>query len=105
MNHRDLPKVLVAGGTGYIGGGVLEVLQHAKLPAISKWKQFKKPFLRSKARSSASWRVVIVPACSSTSVRPALRRPHDVYESAHHRKKENSSSSAHLSPVQTSPEM
>ncbi len=27
MNHRDLPKVLVAGGTGYIGGGVLEILQ------------------------------------------------------------------------------
>ncbi len=27
MNHRDLPRVLVAGGTGYIGGGVLEVLQ------------------------------------------------------------------------------
>jgi len=28
MNHRDLPKVLVAGGTGYIGGGVLQVLHH-----------------------------------------------------------------------------
>ena len=27
MNQRDLPRVLVAGGTGYIGGGVLEVLQ------------------------------------------------------------------------------
>jgi uncharacterized protein YbjT (DUF2867 family) len=28
MNHRDLPKVLVAGGTGYIGGGVLQMLHH-----------------------------------------------------------------------------
>ena len=27
MNHRDWPRVLVAGGTGYIGGGVLEILQ------------------------------------------------------------------------------
>ncbi|MDJ0745224.1 MAG: NAD(P)H-binding protein [Xenococcaceae cyanobacterium MO_167.B27] len=27
MNHRDLPRVLVAGGTGYIGGGVLKILQ------------------------------------------------------------------------------
>ena len=27
MNQRNLPKVLVAGGTGYIGGGVLEILQ------------------------------------------------------------------------------
>ncbi len=27
MNYRDLPRVLVAGGTGYIGGGVLQVLQ------------------------------------------------------------------------------
>ncbi len=27
MNQRNLSKVLVAGGTGYIGGGVLEILQ------------------------------------------------------------------------------
>lgn len=27
MNHKNLPKVLVAGGTGYIGGGVLEILK------------------------------------------------------------------------------
>ena len=27
MNHRDGPRVLVAGGTGYIGGGVLAILQ------------------------------------------------------------------------------
>lgn len=27
MNHTELPRVLIAGGTGYIGGRVLEVLQ------------------------------------------------------------------------------
>lgn len=94
MNSRESPRVLVSGGTGYIGENVLEMLHQQRFwlqvvrpnclrdPAHCNYldlevKTIQKAFPEMQGRIPSKLATEIVPACFSTSAK--LNKPSPIF--------------------------